>query len=93
MKVKELLSDESKWTRKAYARDSHGVMIEPRSPSACCWCISGAIERCYQSYAKASEVSEKIKRHLPFGKTSIDFNDDPATTFADIRRVLELADV
>jgi hypothetical protein len=47
MKVRELLSDESKWTQDANARDKNGVDVPVYSPKACCWCLQGAMDKCY----------------------------------------------
>ena len=41
--AKDTLSDASKWTQGAVARDKHGEEAHFNSPDAVCWCILGAI--------------------------------------------------
>ena len=41
-KVRFILSDGSRWTQKAFARDRSGQPTETTNPSACCWCLLGA---------------------------------------------------
>jgi|SRR5688572_5578872 len=41
----ELLSDQDRWTQKAHARDQCGNPVKPIEPSACCWCLLGAVAR------------------------------------------------
>jgi hypothetical protein len=47
MKVHELLSDESKWTRKHFAVDSEGNPCLADSSKASAWDVTGAITKCY----------------------------------------------
>ena len=50
MKVSELLSDRSKWTQGANARDKHGDIVDPEDPAACKWCFWAALKYCYPNY-------------------------------------------
>lgn len=97
MKVKELLSDESKWCQRALARvdkENEASAISPRSLKATCWCLEGAIVRCYPTHAARIMAEGRIKNALNGDWIYVSsFNDSEATTFADIQRVLELADV
>lgn len=47
MKVYDLLSDPSKWTKKHFAVDEHGHPCLADSPKATAWDVTGAIEKCY----------------------------------------------
>ena len=47
MKVKDLLTDESKWTKGAYSRDAEGETTDLLDRGAVCWCLRGAIDLCY----------------------------------------------
>lgn len=95
MKIKELLTDESKWTKEVNARDSRGVPIDPNSDGASCFCIIGAIFKCYPDPQEHNDVYDKIKAEVtsryptPFLS---DWNDHEAT-FEQIREVLEKVDV
>lgn len=100
MKVQELLTDESKWTQDTSARARDGKPVSPQSQRAVCWCLVGAIVRCYPSdddnlaaFNKARRVIEPL---IPFysdtfGAVVSMYND--SATFADIRRVIEQADI
>lgn len=102
MTVQELLSDESKWTKGTFARDENNCNIDPYSKGAICWCIKGAIMRCYEGddeyWHANNEIRAAIAKLKYFDKPTINinimgFNDNPNTTFADIRRVIEEADI
>ena len=45
--VLQLLSDPKHWTQDANARNSKGVKCELDSPDAQCFCLVGAIYKCY----------------------------------------------
>lgn len=47
MKIHELLSDPAKWTQDANARDKHGNPVNAESEDAVCWCLIGALYKCY----------------------------------------------
>jgi hypothetical protein len=105
MKVKDLLTDESKWCKNLPAVDKEGRQTTTRSPTACKWCLMGAIVKCYvetrppfyESYCAArykvlNAIREIHGNLYEEGYISL-FNDGPKTTFAEIREVLERADV
>ena len=39
----ELIKDESRWTRGAFARDARGESVRPLHSTATSWCAAGAI--------------------------------------------------
>ena len=101
MKVKELLSDESKWTKGVLAKDSYGCDCPPTDPDASCFCLLGAIDKCYDGFDSKKDLAIiKLKRaisrhpktpvHSPV--TISTFNDYHAS-FEDIKKVLEVADI
>lgn len=87
MKIKELLSDESKWTKGAIARDKDGVQTWSGSPNAYQWCLVGAIHKCYSN----SSHIEQILANYFKGSSIAVFNDN--ATFAEIRKVIEELDI
>lgn len=97
MKVKELLTDESKWTRGAYARDSMGHHISSTDPDAKCWCLQGAIDFCYRDSIMSEKgpaiirLYETVQQY--YGTPSVFHFNDRKATFEDIRKVIELADI
>jgi hypothetical protein len=106
MKVKELLTDESKWTKGAAARNARGVAIFVNQEEACQFCLSGALQKCYgESGPELNDAENRLAEavweytnepvHLR-DKAIIDiieFNDWRADGFKDIRAVIEKADV
>jgi hypothetical protein len=98
MKIRELLSDESKWTQWANARDAQGNQCGPYNPVAVRWCLFGAFLKCYgysatdfdrSRFELARQVLDKIacKVHMAF------WNDEPSTSFADVKSLVETLDV
>lgn len=98
MLVKELLSDESKWTKHTYARNSVGEAVRASSDSACSWCVFGAIEKCYPDERLYEDIVHKLD-DVVFSlfndnfSTLAEWQDRPDTTFAMLRQVLERANV
>ncbi|HMO53615.1 MAG TPA: hypothetical protein PJ994_03855 [Tepidiformaceae bacterium] len=45
-KVREVLGDERRWTRGAFALAADGSETHPRSRHAVAWCLVGAAEHC-----------------------------------------------
>jgi hypothetical protein len=86
MKVQDLLTDESKWLQ-------HMAVDEGQTA----WCLVGAISHCNHESAPYNAALERVRNVLRFSRLSIvdivEWNDAPTTTFADIRRVIEQADI
>lgn len=96
MKIKDLLSDESKWIKRNNAQDKDGNVVYIDSDDACKFCLFGAVRRCYRTHYEQEQVADIINDIVVdnnLSKNFIKFNDDPRTTFEDIRKVLEEADV
>ena len=97
MTIQELFSDASKWCKVYYAKDKEGRGTGPNVVDAVCWCLEGAIRKCYVR-SEIQQVKEKLavaaQQLFPKRRgSSIVFNDDPETTFEDVRKLVELADV
>ena len=111
MKIQDLLSDPSKWTTKAFARDAHGIIFDVKrvsnnvtrdavnDPSATCWCLVGAVAKCYDEMPEAilpGTVLQRIANEIaPLASVSgsiiWDWNDH--ATFADVRALIEKLDI
>lgn len=87
MKPSELLSDESKWTRGVCARDAQGNEVDVNSDKACSFCIVGALIVCFPNF----QQRHKIYNTILDSEAMETFNDDPKTTFVDIKDLLEKA--
>ena len=91
MKVRELLSDETKWTQGAFARNSAGKALRPEaSRAASSWCLVGAINRCYEppeDYRVQEEVWQSI------GSDIVPWNDARKRTFAQVKALVDELDI
>ena len=90
MKVRELLSDESKWTQGTFAATKGGHPCQPLSPRAAKWCLVGAIERCYEIEVQA-RIRIVVIEHI---RDSIgDWNDAPTRSFGAVKRLVDELDI
>jgi hypothetical protein len=93
MKIKELLTDESKWTQNAGARDKEKIPVPPKSEEAVCWCLFGAILKCY---GEDKEVYNRLDKYILYNLTGMgifSYNDNPKRTFKDIKALIEKLDI
>ena len=86
MKIRELLSDESKWCRGSLSLDKEGNKIDPIDSQACCWCLYGACMKCYDFY---NNIIEKIL--IKIGCYIDDWNDK--STFQEVKNLVEELDI
>lgn len=104
MKLRELFSDESKWTKGDYARNAAGESVEVMSPAATCFCLSGAIELLHPPEHGVFPTDARItlvnkiavyigaRTNTPVSRTRIpEWND--SVSFAEIRRMVEALDI
>lgn len=101
-KMLELLDKSSKWTKGVNARDKNGKECNARQKKAVCFCLNGALNKCYPrstTRERAEHALEEACKELfprrtgKCGWRHIAFNDSKATTFADVRKVLKKANV
>lgn len=95
VRMKKLLTQTpTSWCKRNLAQDAYGESVEPCKPSACSWCIAGALatqvtKEDWLSYA----VMKAITRAMPGCYLSIPaFNDSPITTIEDVIEVLDEAE-
>lgn len=101
--VKNLLSSHHKWTKNTSFRDGKGEVIlsldECKDGSAPArFCLIGALTYCYGDYTpKFKAACKKLVKALPDDykkfEDVVGFNDDEKTTFKDVKRVLNKANV
>lgn len=76
------------WTQYAYARNAEGVNVDEDAPSACAWCIRGALwkagARAEVHDAVDAAVAEVIGKPYPH-----EFNDTPGRTQEEVIQLLE----
>ena len=92
MKVKELLSDESKWCQGPIARSLSGRSVSYNNPNAVCWCLWGALHKCYPDENQFLTVRRKVKRYIR-GDFVTDWNEDRRRTFAEVKALVEELDI
>lgn len=95
MTLQELLATEAQWTQRVSARDAYGHPTKPCGDTAVSWCLTGALDKCYspamRHYACA-RLRVVVSRYR--GHSGVTWANDAAdTTFADIRRWVEEAEV
>lgn len=93
--VGRLLKTAKQWTQGADARDKQGgEECSPRSPRATCWCLLGAMDRCYRfagtrHRAAMHRLWAGINRTWPERAHVPTWNDKEGRTFAEVRKLLE----
>jgi hypothetical protein len=98
MKLKELLSSPDKWIQGHYALDAEGDVIDAQDPDAVCFCLQGAIRRCYNDGKEPYRFTDEYKgvksRILhEIGEPITTWNDAPERTFEDIKQLVEKLDI
>lgn len=107
MKIRELLSDESKWTKGWFARDANGISIiygygvcsesVALDGRACSWCLTGACKRCYPDtndwWEKLKDIKERLIQKGYYGTSLSSWNDAPERTFAEVKALVEELDI
>jgi hypothetical protein len=95
MKIKELYDSPSRWTRGWFARDKDGDRASTFSQEAVCFCLAGAVEKCYPASKEGDEIAYKLEnaiRAKGFGRGYINWNDEVAT-FEDVKSLVEELDI
>ena len=90
MKIRELLTDESKWTKWKIAIDISGNIVLPDDPTAVCWCLSGAITKCYTEWFDRLRIKSIVQTAINDEYVTI-FND--THEFEDIKRLVDKLDI
>ncbi len=93
MKAHELLSDETKWTKNAIARNHAGESIDSLNPDAVCYCALGAIERTYDIANKPVTKLRQIVCHQMGFKSISEWNDLPCRTFQQVKELFVQLDI
>ncbi len=87
-KLLDILSSESRWTQRTYAKDQFGIHVMPDDPTAVCWCLAGALEKLMQ-YDEIS-TNEYLDFTMDFmtqtGQSKEKFND--SHTFEELTDAL-----
>ena len=90
--VRELFLDKNKWTRGVLAKDATGMGVMPKSPTACQWCLDGALELLSDSVQIKGEARERLNRFASryYGSQAFtQFNDN--NTYEKVMELLNKA--
>lgn len=63
LRAKAIISERDKWTTHAAARRADGLPVAIRSPHACKFCITGAIEKARLCLFLKEDCSAKVTAH------------------------------
>lgn len=91
MKAHELLATPERWTQHFSARTATGLRTGVRDELACCWCMAGAVARCYESAGSYREAVDLIEKRT--GERITRWNDWPWRTFEEVRAMLLELDI
>lgn len=78
---------EKGWTKGAYARDAENVNVDENDPSACSWCIQGALYRAGAG-TEMQEAVESAVETLTGAEYIHVFNDAPERTKEEVLELL-----
>lgn len=100
MKMYELLDKPEKWTQGFIARDESSNPTAPLDDYAVCWCLLGALDKCYpRHYLEVRKINKTTECRLSeairkkYSKSLVQFNDNPNTTFDQVRSILLELDI
>lgn len=96
MKVRELLTDSSKWMQWGLAKDAKGKRVNPKQDFAQSFCLVGAIMHCYpeSGFAEAmTKVRMRINRERPEPLSITFWNDESSRKFEEVKALVEELDI
>lgn len=93
MKAYELLSDESKWATRAYARTNSTMSCAPKEESACSWCVLGAMEKCYYNGTLAKDYIDAVAKLRNRVGNIAQWNDAKERTYEEVIALLKELDI
>lgn len=88
--ARKRISEPSRWTQGAYARNQYGAITDHSAPDAVCWCVEGALLRETQGLVHLyNEAINYLDRLLPPYTELHTFND--RTKHAQVLKFLDAA--
>jgi hypothetical protein len=105
IKAHELFTSSQRWCKESPAEDSQGNKLEALNPGAVKWCALGAIQKVYAP-AQWSEAMDTLLRGLSVSERGLaqmsrsdkacsimEWNDDPQSSFEEIKDTLLSCDI
>jgi len=94
MKAWELLDEQGKWTKRAFARTRTGKNIQPEDARACCWDVIGAVRKCYPADQWSLQIKKLRKTLFDLkGHDQVYWFNDCSANYEDVATLLKEADV
>lgn len=94
--MRELLTDESKWTKHRLSSDTNGKTVPLDDPAAVSFCIIGATFKCYTcGYPMADKVLSAMSKELGFKDNTLlaSWNNAEDRTFEDVKKLVNKLDI
>jgi len=92
MKIRELLDSPEKWTKQWYAYNKEGRRTNCSDDDATCWCLMGAVAKCYGSNIKEEkQIIQLLNKET--GGNVVEWNDNPERKFDEVKALVERLDV
>lgn len=95
MKVYELLEKPEAWGKGDFAWNAEGRPVGENDPTACTWCLDGAVCRVYTNYQDRLGIKKRIREYLlnkGYGGSIWGYNDSIAT-HADVVALCKELDI
>lgn len=98
MKIHELLATPDKWTQRAFAKTATGEITSSLAPDAKCWCLVGAIVKCYgddgiEGFQARMDVTRNLTIAAGEPDSIVNWNDNPSRTHAEVLELVKRLDV
>jgi hypothetical protein len=105
MKAHELLNSSEAWCQESPAEDRQGNKLQALDPRAVKWCALGAIQKVYPPpqwgeamdfLLRALNVSERGLAQMSKSDKAcslMEWNDDPQSSFLEVREILLVANI
>lgn len=91
MKAHELLAKPESWIRGNWALDVVGRAVSPDDRHAVCWCLAGALERCYPGFPQRRIVRDRLRDRIQL--SIVDWNDRTVRGHAEVLQILKELDI
>jgi len=93
MKIQDILTDESKWTKGWNARNKKGAMVQENARNASRFCLYGAVWRTVHLDPNYDFNRALDKIRAKIGRDIFKWNDNPRRKFKSVRALIEELDI
>jgi hypothetical protein len=95
VKAREIISSPNRWTQGFFAKDANGIAVMPLAVQATCFCALGALRKAI-GYSNENvfmdatrRLEETLKKERTYAHSLATYNDDPSTTYEDIKSLFD----